>query len=292
MRTGSRALVTAAALAGIAACSERTTGSVPDVGVGPERDASVADTGGGGAGNDGPGGNDPCSQAARDVAPVESLFEPAWLPNVPLDGVTGVLTLFASTLRDGADGLELYAGICNHSEFPLCGAAIQIEFYDEADALIGTASGAVQSGRLYRFSQSPTPIACVEPGQTAMAAVTALPDGLALADLKSMGHRFPAFQIDDAVFLPGVSVSELQAFDAPAGAVFGGTVTNASDSAIADPVVSVFPVNEVGRPLGVATSMASLEIPPGGTWSFETSVVLNRGVDQLAYASGTFAPSP
>lgn len=219
---------------------------------------------------------------------MESLFEPAWLPNVPLDSVTGVLTLFASTLEDGPNGLELYAAICNDGEFPLCSAAIQIEFYDHSDQLIGTTSGAVQSGRLYRFSQSPTPISCVAPGQTAMAAMTTLPMGLLLDDLKLLGHRFPAFQIDDAVLLPGVTVTDVQSFESAEGAAFRGTVTNTSDTPIADPAVSVFPVNDVGRPLGIAMSTATLEIPPGGTWSFETNVVAERGVSQLAFASGAW----
>jgi hypothetical protein len=223
---------------------------------------------------------------------MQALFEPAWLPNAPLDSVTGVLTLFASTLKDGPDGLELYAGICNDGEFPLCGAAIQIEFYDHADELIGTASSAVQSGRLYRFSQSPTPISCVAPGQTAMAAVTTLPEGLLLDDLKTLGHRFPAFQIDDAVLLPVVTMSDVEVFDRAPGAAFRGTLTNVADTPITDPVVSVFPVNDAGRPLGVATSGATVEIPAGGTWSFETSVVLQRGVDHLAFASGTLVTSP
>jgi hypothetical protein len=222
------------------------------------------------------------------------LFEPAWLPNVPLDSVPGVLTLYASTLVDGPDGFELYGGICNDGEVPLCGAAIQVEFYDHADQLIGTASAAVQSGSLYRFSQSPTPISCVAPGQTAMAAVTVttVPEVVVLDELKYLGHRFPAFQIDDAVLVPSVTVSEVSAFETALGPAFRGVVTNASDTPIADPVVSVFPVNDVGRPLGVGMSTAMLEIPPGSTVSFETSVVADQGVDQLAFASGRLVSSP
>src|SRR5690606_35974181 len=151
-------------------------------------------------------------------------------PNVPLDNVAGVLTLVASTLTSGANGLELYAAIRNEGEFPLCGAALQVEFYDQADQLIGSASTGVQSGRLYRLPDSTTTISCVAPGQTAMAAATSLPKGLALADLKSLGHRFPAFQIDDAEFVPTATVGEVEAVDTLDGTAFRGTVTNASDA--------------------------------------------------------------
>ncbi len=233
----------------------------------------------------------PCSPR-RDGGLVEGAFEPEWLPNVSLDGVGGTLTVLASTLEEGADGLELYANICNAGDYPLCSAAMQVEFYDSADQLLGSTSTAVQSGRFYRFSESPYPISCVAPGQTAMAAATNLPEGLTLDDLTSMGHRFPAFQIDDAVPLPGATVSDVDAFETAGGAAFRGTVTNDSDAPITNPTVSVFPVNDVGRPLGVATATATLEIPPGGTWSFETSVIAERGVSQWAFAAASFAPTP
>jgi hypothetical protein len=219
---------------------------------------------------------------------VESAFEPSGLPNVPLDSVPGVLTLFASTLTLGEDGFELYAAIRNEGQGLLCGAAMQLEFYDHADQLIGMASTGVQSGRLFRLPDSTMTISCVSPGQTAMAAATNLPEGLMLEELKYIGHRFPAFQIDDAMVEPSATVSEVETFDTPDGTTFRGSVENAADVPISDPVVSVFPVNGVGRPLGVATSAAMVEIPPGGAWSFETSPVAQRGADQLAFAAASF----
>ncbi len=236
-------------------------------------------------------GEGACSRSP-ETGLVEDAFEPESVPNVSLDGVGGTLMVLASTLREGAEGLELYANICNAGDFPLCSAAMQVEFYDAADQLIGSTSTAVQSGRFYRFSQSPYPISCVAPGQTAMAAATNLPEGLVLDDLKSMGHRFPAFQIDDAAPLAGATVSAVDAFETAGGAAFRGTVTNDSDAPISNPTVSVFPVNDVGRPLGVATATATLQIPPGGTWSFETSVIAERGVSHWAFAAASFALTP
>ena len=51
--------------------------------------------------------------------------------------------------------------------------------------------------------------------------------------------------------------------------------------------VSVFPLNRVGRPLGVATSSATLDVPPGGAWTFETSTVDDPGVAYAAFAAAT-----
>ncbi|HEX2733660.1 MAG TPA: hypothetical protein VHM70_18750 [Polyangiaceae bacterium] len=225
-------------------------------------------------------------------APRDSAFEPAWLPNVPLDDVAGELTLFASTLSQGPNGLELYAAVRNDGAAPLCGAAMSLEFYDHADQLLGTASGGIRSA-LYQFSDGSSLISiyCVAPGQTAMAAATTLPEGLTLDQLKYIGHRFPAFQIDDAKPVPGATLSQVEEVAKAEGTAYRGTVTNSADTPISDPKVAVFPVNGVGRPLGMATSAAMLEIPPAGTWSFETSTVSERGVDRAAFVTATAASS-
>jgi hypothetical protein len=51
--------------------------------------------------------------------------------------------------------------------------------------------------------------------------------------------------------------------------------------------VAVFPVNRVGRPLGMATASASADLAAGGTWTFETTAVDDPGVGQAAFASGS-----
>ncbi len=276
-RPAACAVVAGVSLALGVSCSERAEQNKPD---------GVADGGGGSS----LWVNGPCGQALDEV-PAEMLFEPPRLPNLPLDSVAGVLTLFASTLQEGADGLELYAGVCNEGESLLCGAALQVEFYGPGGEPLGTASGAVQSGHLYSFAQSPAPISCVAPGETAMAAVTNLPEGLVLADVESLGHRFPAFQIDDAVPILGLTVNDVRALEAVDGVAFQGVVANASDAPFTEPAVSVFPVNQVGRPLGVATKTTDVEIPSGGTWTFETNTVAERGVEQFAFATGTLSTS-
>lgn len=249
-------------------------------------DASTRDAATGPVVDDGPCGRGPVTNSAA------SLYEPPDLPNVSLDGEGGALTVYSSTLRAGPNGLELYAGICHHGDALLCSVALQVEFYDQADQLIGTASGAVQSGRIYEFSQSPYPISCVAPGQTAMAALTSLPEGMTIADIKSIGHRFPAFFIEDAVPLAGVRVTAVEAVKTIAGSFFRGMVVNDSDEVMSDPVVSVFPLNEVGRPLGNVAGSVILEVPPGGTAEFETDVISDSGVELIAFATATFAMSP
>lgn len=291
-------LAGAALLVWCAACSKddsasddgstRPSGDVSPTSPGPPHDDTTSDES---SGSDGTSSGNAGGQEG-DVGTAEAAFEPPDLPNVPLDSVAGTLTLFASTLKPGASGLELYAGVRNEGAFPLCGAALQLEIFGQEDQQLGTVSAAVQSGRVYRLPDSETTISCVAPGQTAMAAATSLPEGLLLEDIKSLGHRFPAFQINDAVPLPGPSVTQLEAFSAGGDTAYRGTVTNTSDKAMTEVSVSVFALNSAGRPLAVATSAATTTIAPGGTWDFETSAVAERGADQLAFAFGSFAASP
>jgi hypothetical protein len=51
--------------------------------------------------------------------------------------------------------------------------------------------------------------------------------------------------------------------------------------------VTVFPVNEAGRPLGMATSTGSMDLASGASWTFETNAVDTPGVDQVAYPSAS-----
>ena len=50
-----------------------------------------------------------------------------------------------------------------------------------------------------------------------------------------------------------------------------------------------FPVNRVGRPLGMVMSNATTDLPPGGSFTFETSPVDDPGVGYEAYPSGVMA---
>jgi hypothetical protein len=124
-----------------------------------------------------------------------------------------------------------------------------------------------------------------------MAALTGFPPDLTLAHLGSLKHNFPAFGVDVSR-LDGVSVSKLDVMATMGGSVYGGTFTNGLQVVVSDPTVTVFPVNRVGRPLGVATSSAVMELAPGGTWTFETTSVSDPGAGYAAFPNGSIATVP
>lgn len=221
------------------------------------------------------------------VAPENSRYEPPGVTHVGLNA-TAALRVYASTLVPSSSGLALYVGVCNQSQRYQCSAAMQVELYDEAGEVLGTVSNAVQSGRVFNVSESPYPISCVAPGQRGMAAITDLPSEVTLEQVKSLGYRFSVFQFDEAAPLASTRVTHVEPFAIGNLVAFRGTVTNDATVSLTNPVVSVFPLNTVGRPLGFATAGAAEEIPPGGTWSFETSAVAERGATHVAYAAGTY----
>jgi hypothetical protein len=275
------AIATTTGLVGLSACSKSDAGSngVSTAPTPSESGTTSNDNSSRSPGNPCPKGAD--RPAGNDAS--NGLFAPPGLSNVALSE-TAALKVYTSTLKSGAKGLELYVGVCNQSDWYQCSPAMQVELHDDTDQVIGTVSTSVQSGRLFRISESPYPTACVAPGEFGMAAVSEFPGGLVLESVKSLGYRFSSFQFEVAVPLVGARVSQVEAFDADGGSAFRGTVTNDSDSPVTNPGVSVFPISEVGRPLGYAMTSAAAEIAPGGTWSFETSAVAERGVGQVTFA--------
>ena len=242
-------------------------------------DHSAGTGGNGGAGVAGGAG------AAGD----DRLFVPDGLPNTPRDGEVGVtLKLLASTLVQGAAGPELYAAVKNDGVTPACNAGMMVDFVDKAGQTVATLGTALRSRQLYRLDAS-TIIGCIDPGQIAMSASTKLPAEVVIAELGSLRHTFPTFGLDGIVPVAGFTVGQVQTIAKGVASAYTGTFTNGLDVTVSAPAVTIFPVNRVGRPLGAATSSATIDIPPGGTWSFETSTVNDRGVDFAAYPAATIA---
>jgi hypothetical protein len=221
----------------------------------------------------------------------ESPFEPPDVAVVPV-GANVTMKVVAATLREAGGAFDFYAVLHSEGEYPMCSPALQVDFFDHDDQLLGTTSGAVWTGRVFRFEGSVAPVACVAPGQVAAGVVQGFVAPWSLKDVKYVEYRLHAFGIDTAEEQRGAVVGELQSFETHDGVTFRGTLTNSSDTAISEPRVTVLPLDCGGRPLGLATAVATLEIPPNGTWTFDSSVVQHAGARQLVFGVGNFAPSP
>jgi hypothetical protein len=214
----------------------------------------------------------------------DQLFVPAGLPNTTNE-TGGWLTLVAFTLVQEATGPALYAAVRNDGEAPACNVGMLTDFLDKADYVVTSTGVAVWSKEYYRLDPDVI-FNCIDPGQVAMAA-SKLPAELVIADLGSLRHSFPGFIVQDIVPIEGLTVSVVKAVSTGAGTAYTGTFSNGFDVAVSAPTVSVFPVNRVGRPLGVATSSATTDVPAGGSTTFETSPVNDPGVGYEAYPAAS-----
>lgn len=218
-----------------------------------------------------------------------TLIVPEGLNVMALPGGNGVLDVVALTLRKGPSSTELYAALRNHGDTPACHAALSVELYDKAEQALATGISGLLTSHFYRVTDgSGTIAACVGPGDVTMAAVTDLPADIAVEDVGYVVYRCPYFALD-VVPIAGLSVSEVKSRTGGAGTAYTGTLVNGLDLPVNNPSVTVFPVNRAGRPLGMAIGSGTVEIPPGGSWAFETSTVDTAGADQVAYPAAALA---
>jgi hypothetical protein len=229
-----------------------------------------------------------CSEDGGMAGPPgdDQLFVPAGLPNTTTDTQGGWLTLVAFTLVQEASAPALYVAVRNDGQAPACNVGMLTDLFDKAGYLVASAGDAVWSRQHYRLDPD-VMFDCIDPGQIAMAASTNLPADLVIAELGSLRHSFPGFIVPDIVAVDGPSVSGVKVVTKDAGTSYTGTFTNGFEVPVSAPTVRVFPVNRVGRPLGMATSSTTTDVPPGGSLTFETSPVDDPGIDYEAYAAAT-----
>lgn len=200
------------------------------------------------------------------------------------DGGNGVFNLVAFTLRAGAGAVELYAALRNDGTIPACSPGFSVEFFDEAEQSVARGVAGLLVRRFYRTTDSfDAPAACVGPGDVSMVAITDLPADL--LQRVSYGTYWLTYWALDVVPAEGISITDVRAVTRGAEVAYTGALVNGRDIP-ASASVAVFPVNSVGRPLGVALDRDPIDVPPGGRWEFETSTVTDPGVDHAAYPAG------
>ncbi len=268
-----------------------TGGSAGTIGVGAAGVAGAAAPDGG-AGVAAPDGGDaggaPCGPNSD-----HALIVPAGL-NVSLEaGGAGVLDLFALTLQEGPNGLELYAALNNDGDVPACDAALKVFLYDAAGNPLGDFINGLYTSHFYLYTPTDGSAAeiaaCASPGDVTMTEI-AIPasDDIALGDVASVVYYYSYFALD-AVLIDGLTVSEVNPVTTTAGTAYTGTVVNDLDMMVSGPSIAIFPLNCVGRPLGIVSGSDASVVPAGGSWTFQTNSVDTPGVSYAAYPSASFS---
>jgi hypothetical protein len=255
----------AACLTLLSACSDGST-------------APSAGAGGSGGGHDaGIGG----------ASGAEPLIIPEGVTVSPTPGGNGVFNVIALTLRQGTSGAELYAAVKNEGDEKGCSPAFTVEIFDKTEQMLAVGVSGLLVQSFFRLTDgSSTIAACVAPGEVSMVAIKGLPPDLRLDDVGRIAYRLNYWNLD-AVPIAGVNINDVQPVMLDAGVGYAGTFVNGFDVSMDSPSVNVFPINRVGRPLGVAVGRRSAELAPADSWEFETDTVTETGVDQVAFpASG------
>jgi hypothetical protein len=233
-----------------------------------------------------------CSEAS-DGAPGNDdarLFVPAGLSlKKPTDGSSGAFNLLALTLQQRDGQTEVYLALRNDGEAPACTAAFTVALLDANGDTLATGAGGLPVRQFYRFkldeSAEPTVAGCVAPGEVTMGAVLDL-DLVPLEGI-TLSYWLTYWNLPDITKLQGaVSLENVMTVMRGDGAAYTGELVNQLVDQPRPAAVSVFPINRVGRPLGVATSHGSEDLPPGGRWEFETTTVPEAGTSFAAYPVG------
>jgi hypothetical protein len=283
----------------------------------------VAGAGVAGAGASSPDGGTGAGGTAGRPDDADALIVPQGLEVSLEQGGAGVLDLYALTLRDGPNGLELYAALTNDGDVPACDAALKVTLYDTSGQPLGNFINGLDTKSFYLYTlpdASTTIAACAAPGDVTMTEIDTMVPAISVADVGQVVYYYSYFALD-AVLIDGLTVTQVNvvasnagtgdagtsdaatsdagdagtndagtgdAGTSKAGTTYTGTVLNGLDQVVTDPSIRVFPLNRVGRPLGVASGGDSSEIPAGGTWTFQTNTVDTPGVGYAAFPAASF----
>jgi len=214
-------------------------------------------------------------------------FVPEGLEVSARPGLNSVFNVIALTLRPGSNGAELYAAVRNDGDVLACNASFSVELRGQDDQILGAGISGLMSRHFYRLTDgSDTVAGCVAPGEVTKVAIQSLSLDASIADVQRAVYQSNYWANLGVAAIEGVSVTGVHAVTRSSGVAYTGTLVNGLDLPLSDPTVAVFPVNALGRPLGVAYGGSADVLAPCGTWDFETSPVGEAGVGYDAYPMG------
>lgn len=227
---------------------------------------------------------------AANVGPDDALVWPASISVMGLPGGHGVLEMFALTVRKGPTHTEMYAALKHTGDRPVCDGALTIELYDKEGQSVAAGIGGLLTDHVYRLKDGSGSIAaCIGPGEVTMASMTDLSPDIDLDNLGFAVYRNPYFGIE-VDQIGAFTVSDVAAVTGDAGTSYTGKLSNDIDITVENPAVMIFPLNTVGRPLGMATGTGTVELEPGASFSFTTTADV-AGTGYHAYGTAKTSQS-
>lgn len=223
----------------------------------------------------------------------DALIVPESVTVMNLSGEDSGFNVTAFTLVTEPDGTKLYATLLNERDVSGCDGSASFELFDQDGASLGAWIGGLYSEQLFkRTDDMGGLVACIEPGARAFVALTDLPTdfpipsvGTALYQLSYFDRSILPFELEPVT---EVSVTDLGVVERDGASAFAGTLMNGLSVPMTNVAVTVFGLSGVGRPLSaITTTMSSMDVAAGESWSFETATVADPGVDHVAFPSGS-----
>lgn len=205
-------------------------------------------------------------------------------------GNNSIFGVVALTLRQTADGPQLYAAVKNQGDAAGCNVAFSVTLYDKDEQTVGAGISGLMVRHFYQRTDaagSASLVGCVSAGEVTMVAITRLDTGdTPIESVRKVVYSSQYWSLENLVAIDGVTLEDVQAVTNANGVAYAGALVNHLDQPLSNPTVAVYPLNTVGRPLGVAYGAATLDVAPGANWNFETNTVSDAGVDFDAYPMG------
>jgi len=205
-------------------------------------------------------------------------------------GNNSIFSVVALTLSQTASGPQLYAAVKNVGDGPGCNVSFSVSLYDKDEQTVGAGISGLMVRRFYQRMNddgSTSLAGCVSPGDVTMVAIANLDMGdTPIEDVRKVVYSSQYWFLQGLVAIDGVTLDDVTAVSKADGVAYTGALVNHLDQALSNPTVAIYPLNDVGRPLGVAYGSAVLDVAPGASWNFETNIISNAGVGFDAYPLG------
>lgn len=224
-----------------------------------------------------------CTEGVPQSESDDSRIVPLGVEVRPHAAGCSTLEVTALTLQAESNRTCLYAALENRGDVIACSPSFTVELFDRDEQSLGTSLGGLLVRRFYRLTDgTETLAACVAPGDVTMIAITDLPAPLKLDDVSHVDYRCSYWRLD-VVPAGTLDFSDVRSVPRAGGMAYAGKLLNDSSVVLENPALAVFPVNRVGRPLGVALGSGSVSVPSGSSWDFETETVDATGARQVAF---------
>jgi len=184
------------------------------------------------------------------------------------------LTLLSATVINDATGVYWLIAVRNDETVPICAPQVNAAFTDGADPSnsLGRQTVIMVQGPMYQSAAGAHP--CLLPGAIGMGWQSVSGLTSAMPKIVELEYRPEGYLSPEATKLPDLAVEGLAIANNPSGGkLVSGSVANHGTMTASGPELNVFAVDSGGRPFDAGYASSMTDLAPGGSWSFQVTVL-------------------